>query len=227
MLPQSASRFLHRLSAGLCIAALALGGCALEHGGGDEAEIRETFDRYQKALANRDGDTAAELVNAATIATYEDSRKAALVATPDQLRAQPMTARLQVLTLRLLLDAARLADMDGAEIMAWLVAQGWNAGAGRHDDARLGAMRIEGDRAQAEYLIGGKLTPLRWTFTREDGRWRLDLAALMPYASQGLATFTQRTSMTEDDFLMKVLERRGGHPVSEDIWQPLQRPLGP
>ncbi len=210
----------------IVVAVLAHAGCTLEPSGGDEARIRATFERYQAALEARDGATAAELVNAATIASYEESRKAALAATPEQVRGLPMTARLQVLTLRQLLDAGRLADMEGGEVMAWLVEQGWNVSAGKHDDARLGGVRIDGDRAQAQYVIGDKLTPLLWNFTREGGKWRLDLASLMPYATQGLAKFTQMTSMSEDDFLMKVIERRGGRPVSEDIWQPLQRPIG-
>jgi hypothetical protein len=53
-----------------------------------------------------------------------------------------------------------------------------------HDlrEISLGPVAIDGDHASAEVYYGGMLTAVRLQFLKEDGLWKIDVLALLPYA---------------------------------------------
>lgn len=205
--------------------AVAAGGCAGGSGTDDAAAIRETFAAYHAALATRDGRRALALVDRGTVAWYDEARKLALHAPPERVRALPLTQRLQVLMLRHLLDYRSVSQMSGADVLRFLVEQGYASGAPPGDRAGLAEFRIEGDRARAVLHVRERATPIVWGFRREDGRWKIDLTSVLPLAASTMAIVADRSGLTEDEFLLEVLERRTGRPATEAIWSPLGQAL--
>lgn len=203
------------------------GGCAGGSGADDAAAIRATFAAYHAALAARDGRRVLALVDRGTVAWYDEARKLALYAPPERLRALPLTQRLQVLMLRHLLDYRTVSQMTGGDVLRYLVEQGWASGAPPGDRAGLAQLRIEGDRARAVLNVRERATPIVWGFRREDGRWKIDLTSVLPLAARTMAIVVDRSGLTEDEFLLKVLERRTGRPATEVIWSPLGQTLAP
>lgn len=207
----------HILCLGLFLFA---GGCMQFGEDRDVDAVRAAFENYHAALARRDGKAAATAVDSTTLAYYDEARRMAVTAPPDRVHALPLTQRMQVLTLRHLLDYESLQKMDGAAVLAYLVSEGWSTGPGGQRGARLGAVTVSDDVARAQYEIRGEPTPLVWTFVREHGDWKLNLSSMMPLAEQGIAQVVQRTGLSEDDFIIRIIEGRTGRPVTADLWAP-------
>src|SRR3546814_1250599 len=96
--------------------------------------------------------------------------------------------------------------MSGGEVVAYAVGAGWigREGANRLE---LGDYRIEGDAASGTILHpDGSATEFTIAFAQEEGRWRLDLVALMELTRAAFEYSQQQSGLSEDDF---VLERKG------------------
>lgn len=208
-----------RAAAVLAACLLLVAGCARD----DTARVRATLDAYRDALATRDGEAAAALVDGATLAYYDRVRRLALTADASRLRGAPVGLLLQVLTLRLDAGERRLAGGDGATALALLVAQGR---AGRVRQAPLQAVTVDGDRAQGVQRLAGGVE-LRWRFVRERGRWRVSLVEPLRRAEAMLERLMARVSLDNEQFALRVLERRLGHRVPERVWHPLAAGVTP
>jgi hypothetical protein len=65
-----------------------------------------------------------------------------------------------------------------------------------------------------------KPTPLRFRFTKEDERWKIDLTALMPVADQAMSMLIKKQGLDEDAFIVSLIEAVSGNKVLPVIWQP-------
>lgn len=201
-----------RSAAALAACLLLVAGCARD----DVEAIRGTLDAYRAALAARNGEAAAALVDRTTLAYYDRVRRLALGAEAARLRGAPPGLLLQVLTLRLDAGDRALTGADGRAVLALLVAGGRT---GRVQDAPLEEVVVEGDRARGlQHLPGGVALP--WQFVREGGRWRVSLSAQLERAEAMLARLVARSSLDNEQFVLKVLQRRLGHPVPQRVWRP-------
>ncbi len=64
-------------------------------------------------------------------------------------------------------------------------------------------------------------TPLKYTFHREDGRWGLDLTAIMAPADQAFKMMIEQSGGTEDGFVISILESVSGEKVPDSVWEPM------
>jgi hypothetical protein len=195
--------------------------CAAFAASGDEAAIRQVFSEYHAALAGKDGAKAARKVTSATIANYGKMKTAALESSAQQVRALSFVDRLMVLRLRSEFTPQALSRMSPEQLFAHGVAQGW-VGQNQTDNA-LGAIAIKGDQASAEALVNGEVTPFRFLFQNERG-WRLDLVTLMASVNPAMASAAREAGMTEDAFIVHVLEQVGGKKLPDGIWDPPAKP---
>jgi hypothetical protein len=204
------------------LAAAVAGGCAERRQRARDAKaIRAVFETYQDALLRQDGDAAAAVVDAATLDYYDQARKLALSAPAEHVRRLPITERIQVLTIRHLFDFDTASRLDGRGVFRFFVNEGWAGGSRRSRESSIGEVAIEGDQAQGVHLVRGEATPMRWLFRREDRAWKLSLKGMLPLADQAIAEAVRKTSLTEDEFVLKVIEKRTLRAVSDRVWQPL------
>lgn len=200
---------------------VALVGVACGSSAEDEAAIRETFQRYKRALLDARGGDAAGLVTSETIAFYEETSMLALEAPEPEVRERPIVDRLQVLTLRHRMSAAQLRSMSGRDLFAYAVDEGL-IGAEQVQTLDIGEIEVEGDTASGAIVTGAQEVDLaRWRFVRQEGRWRLDLLALFPLTELALEQAADDAGLEVDELLVQALEISSGERVSPDIWQPL------
>ncbi len=72
----------------------------------------------------------------------------------------------------------------------------------------LGRVSINGNRASAELYYQGTLTALRLPFVKEDGNWKIDIMAILPYAEVLMRLDRAIKGETEDqqvEFLVSKL----------------------
>jgi hypothetical protein len=85
---------------------------------------------------------------------------------------------------------------------------------------KIGSIEVSGSRASAPVLQAGRPSPFRFSFSRESGRWKLDLTALMSLAAKAVAGIIPQ-GVSQDDYVLKLLEMVSGKKPGADIWKPL------
>lgn len=185
----------------------------------DEELIRQTFMTYKGAILQQQGQSAASLVNNATLQYYARMKDLALEGQEKEVRQLTPMNKIMVLSLRHRIPVNDLRAMTPEALFVHAVNQGW-IGKNSVLDTDIGQLRVFGKDASADYLKGGTQTPLKYRFTKEDGKWKLDLTALMPVADQAMTTLIEREKLDEDKFIIGLIESVSGKKVLPLIWQP-------
>lgn len=184
--------------------------------------VRQTWENYKKAILGKDGAAALALVNQTTVGYYGQMRTLALRATEAEVKALSVTNKIMVLSYRHRLSPEQLEAMNAEELFVHGVSQGWIGEQGVLRTT-LGSVRVSGGVASGEAIVGGKATPLTYRFEREGGKWKIDLAALMPVADIAMRAVIKELKVEEDQFILDILESLSGVKPSADIWKPPAR----
>lgn len=187
--------------------------------GNDQAAVRKVFERYTQGLQAKDGKNLARLVDSATLAYYARMGRAALRAPRAKVKRMKLIDKLMVLSLRSRLNARQLRSLTGRSLFARVVDLGMvSAGAGRR--AGIGTVSVHGKHATAPVLSRGKPSPLRWSFVKERGHWRMQLLPLMKVAEPALRAGLRRLGKSEDEALMMIVGMLAKKKLTEAIWDP-------
>ncbi|HEY7366630.1 MAG TPA: hypothetical protein VIE37_21240 [Methylomirabilota bacterium] len=186
----------------------------------EEELVRRTFQAYKEAILQQRGQSAVAQVNRATLQYYARMKALALEGPEKDVRQLRPMNKIMVLSLRHRVSADRLRAMTPEDIFIHGVDQGW-IGKNSVLESDIGQTRVFGNDASADYVKGGKPTPLKFRFTKEDGRWKVDLTALTPMADQGMSMLIKKQGVDEDAFIVGLVESVSGKKVSPSIWQPL------
>lgn len=182
--------------------------------------IRKCFAQYKQAILDRNGEEAVQQVDSSTLRYYASMKDAALNAKEQDVRNMTITDKINVLGFRHQIGIAQLQRLSEQELLVFLVDQGMTGREGVAD-SDLGQTSISGNTAQGEILSRGQKTGFKFRFVKDDGKWRLDLTALLPMVDQGMKGVVSRLGVNEDQFIVNMLERMSFKPVTSNIWEPL------
>jgi hypothetical protein len=183
-------------------------------------EVRETFLTYKTAVILSDGAGAAAVVSSDSHTYFRSLAEQALTFDHADLQQIALTERLYTLLLRTALQPNLLDSMSGSELVAFTIDRGW---IGRNGAPRLeiGTSVIEGDSASAAILRpDGEESPYDLQFVRQQGEWRLDLVALMELIHVAFQSEQEKSGLSEDEFVMRMIEHGTKQTVGPEIWDP-------
>ncbi|MEO3430094.1 hypothetical protein AAFN88_14635 [Pelagibius sp. CAU 1746] len=182
--------------------------------------VSATFAAYQAALLATDGEKAAEIVTQGSRDLYRHYANQALTLDHAALNRVHIADRLTILLLRHSVERERLMQMSGGDIIAYAVEQGWISKEGTAG-IRLGNFQVAGDLATGALLrTDGSETPYRVEFLKEDGDWHLNLKKMLEFARIGIEYAVQQAGMSEDEFILTLLEYSTGKKPGPEIWNP-------
>jgi hypothetical protein len=183
-------------------------------------DVKQSFRDYKTAILTSNGDAAAEVVTRASREYFRKLADHALTLDRDGLHAIHLSDRIYTLLLRQSLERAELERMSGSDLVSLAVDEGW---IGKNGASRLelGNYQVEGDAATGTILRpdGGE-TPFQIAFARENGRWLLDLAALMNLTRTAFEYSVQQSGLSEDEYVLLILEQGTGRKPGPAIWSP-------
>lgn len=182
--------------------------------------VEDSFLEYQSAILASDGERAASAVTQGSRDHYRAYADQALTLDRPGLEKLHIADRVTVMLLRHSLKRDQLESMTGGEIIAYAVDQGW---IDKESSARirLGGYTVNGDFATASLLGNdGTASPFKLEFQKEEGHWRLNLAEMLVLARFGIDYAVQQSGMTEEAFLLFLLEYSSGRKPGPDIWSP-------
>lgn len=155
----------------LAVALAVLPGCGAKET--PEEAVASSFRRFVEALADGDGNDAADELSYDTLDLFQEALDRAV---EDDLSGASPSMRLAVHAARVTWTESQLRDMDGRELCEDMVEQKWVA---PYTDKELVFQVIEVDGDEATLAIGAPEEPRRPRLqaVEENGAWKLDLAA--------------------------------------------------
>ncbi len=186
----------------------------------EEAAIRQCYEEYRTAALAGNGAQAARLVDRATLDHFDGLRKLALSGSAEKVRSLGLLDKIVVLRLRLESTAADLKAQSGASLFAAGIEKGQISREGVAS-GQLGALKIEGSRASGALQVGTQSQPGVFGFTKEDGRWRLDMTVTLGVGEVGLKRVQEQSGLDPDAFVFAVLEQVVSKKLEAKVWQPL------
>ena len=171
-----------------------------------EARIGALFTEARGALGGGDGAAVLPLLSRASLARLEAIRAAARNGAAANLTSFGPAEKVAVLSLRRFLTPAQLRTMRTPELANHALAEHW-LGPSAIDQASLGPLAIEGDRASAPLLVKGKPGLVRAAFLRESGQWKIDLIPTVTVADDLLRLFAGIAGQSEDVYAAKLAGR--------------------
>ncbi|HBF12618.1 MAG TPA: hypothetical protein DDW49_04385 [Deltaproteobacteria bacterium] len=182
--------------------------------------IKDSFNRYSQAVMAYNGTEAAKYISQNTLATYDRYRRLALSGSKEQIRKEPLSDQINILSVRHKISQKELQAMNGAGLFAYIIDHQWTK-KGAVQVQSLGKIKMEDGKVMAPILVEGKDYGLRMTFLNEDGGWKVDLPALTEIATQGLKWAAWKQGVSEEQFveaaMVKILEKNLG----DGLWKPV------
>ena len=208
---------MHTLRSVLAFALLLLPGAAAAEAVDD---VKQSFLAYKTAIIAADGEAAAEVVTEGSHDYFRKLADQALTLDREGLHDINLGDRVYSMLLRHSLDRSQLESMSGEDVVSYAVDEGWigreNAG-----QLQLGNYEVEGETASGTILRpDGGATTFKMEFVKEDGRWLLDLVALMNLTRAAFDFAVQQSGLSEDEFVVLMLEAGTGRKPGPDIWSP-------
>ena len=193
---------------------------ALQFDEGDaEQVVRACFESYRSAVNDGDGTAAAAIVSASTLTRYDENVNHAKYSDRATIQLLPLIDQLTILMCRCKISASELANMSGAGLLSTAIAAGWvskNALYGLN----LGRIQINGNRAEAEGIINGRVTPSPQVFVLENDDWKYELVATFDTIEDALGQLAARNELSAQELLFSMIESNLGELPSESIWEP-------
>ncbi len=183
-------------------------------------EVKKSFSAYKTAILAADGEAAAAVVTQGSRDYFHKLADQALTLDHEGMHALSLSDRLYAMLLRHNLNRARLQAMSGGEVVSYAVDEGWIGREGA-EQLRLSNYKVEGDTASGTILRpDGGTTSFKMEFVKENGRWLLDLVALMQLTRIAFEFAVKQSGIDEDTFVMLMLEQGSGRAPRPDIWEP-------
>ena len=183
-------------------------------------EVKESFSAYKSAILTSDGAAAKRLVTQESKDYFRGLADHALTLDRAGLQKIHLSDRLYAMLLRHNLDRARLESMTGGDVVAYAVEQGWIGREGA-EQLELGAYKLDGDSASGTILQpDGQESTFKMEFTKVGGRWLLELDELMMLTRIAFEYSAKQTGLSDDDFVLLMLEYGSGRKPEPDIWSP-------
>jgi hypothetical protein len=179
--------------------------------------IEDDYAALGKALRARDGDAAAALVTAGTLAEYETCRKLALDSEGADFADMNQLSVALVFQLRYLLERERLVQMTGRDVFAWGVKDGM-VKLEVLDSVAIDKVQRDGRTAYATMAKDGQVAAdVLFTFRNEEGRWKLDLSEIMNKVGKQLDAARERAGKTKVEMAVSLLEHTYGESIPPAI----------
>jgi hypothetical protein len=190
----------------------------------DKEDIRAVWQQLDTCNNAADGNGVVAVFTESSFAANVKLMKVGLDGTPAQVKALPAFDRMEVLRMRLLSNRAEISKLDGRGYVRFATSKGWYV-MPSEDRTKDTLPKItfskSGTEAWANIVSEGKRTGMRLHFVKEGGQWKYDEPEAMVEYSRLLADEARAAGVSENDFIIDVLEEELGRKIPASIWDPM------
>jgi len=184
-----------------------------------EQRIRDCFYRYRDAIMQSDADAAFKEINQNTRDYYADMLDRIWYADADEIGEMTVIEKVFIAQSRHRIPVEELKLFNEESYFKYAVEEGW---IGRETVASIELLNVavNGENAMTTFARDGRALPFGFSFSLEEGDWKIDLVSIIPVSNMGLEHAINNSEFDEEEFVFKVVESLSGTPVTQQIWTP-------
>jgi hypothetical protein len=186
---------------------------------GASEQVRDAFDAYKDAIAQRNGEAVLKVIDPQNVKHYDQFLQIARAGTKEQITRLPLIQRLYVLMMRNRLKPGTLRSIDGAGFVKLAVERGWYFSGDDMSDVKLGRISVKQPRASAVVFIGRFKTDARFEFVNVEGTWLVNDECLDQLIEKDLEKAAAALRMSEDGLLFRMESEETGKRVDDRIFE--------
>jgi len=187
----------------------------------EKEEIRSTFEKYNEALLQDQGEEAVKYVDSRTLKYYSTALVKVIHADADAIESMSILDKLMVLIIRHRASREEILSFDGRSLFIYAVDKGM-AGKNSIPNNSLGRIKVVGDFARARALSRGRRTPVHYHFYQEAGKWKIDLTSVFPATAPAFKKLIEKSGQEENEFIFLILEMITGKKPGPEVWEKLE-----
>jgi hypothetical protein len=213
----------NRLSTLLCVLALlgsGLAARALAGSGEQKVLVEQAYETHKLAIIQKNSQQGIQVISQASIAQHDKFQRLALHGTKKEIRKQPLSEQVSILTIRKKVPFKKLQKMDGKKLYQYTIKNGWTPAEWMKPQT-LSHIKAKGNKAKARVLVDKKFFGLELHFVKEDDLWKVDLPSLSKPVSFGMKFAMQKEGLSEEAFIISAVGQAVGKPVDGSVWEPL------
>lgn len=187
----------------------------------NNAAITQCFHQYKNAILEGKGSLAAEHVDSKTISYYDFILEQVKHIDSVGLYELNLNDRLMILSVRHRINNKNLHSIDGKGLFVLSIDNGLISKSSLSGN-EIGEVTVEDKKAKAQLLIQGMKTPVFMEFVQEKNKWKLNLTSMFEQTSSSIQKMAKRSKMTENEFMLLMLEKSNNIKPNKAIWNPVK-----
>lgn len=187
----------------------------------NKAAVAQCFHQYKNAILEGKGAIAADYVDSKTISYYDFILEQVKHRDSVELFDLNLNDRLMILSVRHRINNKNLHKIDGKGLFILSIDNGLISKTSLAGN-EIGDVAIEDKKAKAQLLIQGIKTPVFMEFVQEKNKWKLNLTSMFEQTSTSIQKMAKRSKMTENEFMLLMLEKSNNIKPNRTIWNPIK-----
>lgn len=187
----------------------------------NKAAVEQCFHQYKNAILEGKGAIAADYVDSKTISYYDFILEQVKHRDSVELFDLNLNDRLMILSVRHRINNKNLHKIDGKGLFILSIDNGLISKTSLAGN-EIGDVAIEDKKAKAQLLIQGIKTPVFMEFVQEKNKWKLNLTSMFEQTSTSIQKMAKRSKMTENEFMLLMLEKSNNIKPNRTIWNPIK-----
>ncbi len=187
----------------------------------NKAAVEQCFHQYKNAILEGKGAIAADYVDSKTISYYDFILEQVKHRDSVELFDLNLNDRLMILSVRHRINNKNLHTIDGKGLFILSIDNGLISKTSLAGN-EIGDVAIEDKKAKAQLLIQGIKTPVFMEFVQEKNKWKLNLTSMFEQTSTSIQKMAKRSKMTENEFMLLMLEKSNNIKPNRTIWNPIK-----
>ncbi len=186
----------------------------------EEAAISALYASWSEAGSRKDANGFLARIDPGSIARFDTIARLALKGTRKELKALESSELDSVIAIRNRMSRDEIAALDGEKALRWLVEAGEWADESQAEPAEehLDNFQIGDRRAMADLHVEGFRDQWRISFVKgEDGKWRLELDALVAVQSRWTDKMLAKFRVPPEEAALEYEADRSGKTPRKDI----------
>ncbi len=181
--------------------------------------VEASFERYRQAIMSAQADAAYAEINEKTRQYYVDMLDKVMYLSAAETSSLTVLEKIFIAQSRHRIAPETLQQFDGEKYFKYAVEQGW-IGKDSVANASLGNISVSGDSATSQFIKQDKTLPFGFSFSREQGDWKIDLVSILPVSNLALQHMINNAEADEQSIIFQIVETLSGEPVDESVWNP-------
>lgn len=186
----------------------------------DVEQVKECYRKYKEGIIKGSGIEVMAQVSKKSLDYYSEMLRYAKGADSTAIADSGLTEKFTILQTRQRIDNDVLAKMSDEAYFIYVVEQGM-IGKASVEKVEMGSVFVEGSTAKGDIIMEGKPQDIfKFQFIKQADGWKIDLLNLMVISSDGLKAEIERSPLSEQEYILKVLEVITRKTRKDDLWKP-------